>query len=168
VHNLILGRTGSGKSTLARELIRIMKQKFGMLSIVFDPFMDPKWKEVGAEYVTNSQEEFLKRAKAWRKFHLVIDEASTTIGTHNPEMMWCATMGRHFGHLCTFITQRASTLNRTVREQCSRYFIFKCGRKDAKTLAEDYGPEVAEAWRLAMGEFLDIPNFGEVTKRRIF
>lgn len=164
-HVLIVGQTESGKTTLAKRLCREYQQH-GIKTAVLDILNDPEWH---ADYQTADQEEFLATVKQSRSLAVFVDEGGETIGRYESELKWLATRGRHFGHNCHFISQRASDISKTVRDQCSRLFCFQVSLTDAKTLSDDWArEELRQANTLAQGEFFDCPRFGPVRRLSLF
>lgn len=163
-HVLIVGITESGKTTLAKRLCAKYKAR-GVKTIVLDPLGDPGWH---ADLQTPSPEDFLSVVKASRSCAVFVDESGEMIGRYNDEMFWLATRGRHYGHNCHFITQRAAQLNPTVRNQCTQAFIFCVSLSDAKTLADEYNKqEIRQANTLAQFECFHVTRFSPVKRLKI-
>ncbi|HHJ14268.1 MAG TPA: AAA family ATPase [Gammaproteobacteria bacterium] len=164
-HVLIAGITESGKSTLARELAaEYRRADIGVL--VLDPLADPRWE---ADYQTTDPDAFLQTAKQSWECALFLDESGETVGRYKEEMFWCATQARHRAHRSHFITQRPVQLAKTVRDQCTRLFLFAVSTSDAKVLADEWAkPALLEAATLGPGEFFDVRRFGEPRRRRVF
>ncbi len=164
MHTLIVGITESGKTTLAKKLSKkFVSEGFNVivLTSVFD-----EW-PVGV-IVYDDQEKFLKAFWASKRCVVFIDEGGETIGRFNKSMEQTATKGRHYGHTCFFMGQRATLINATVRGQCSQLFCFSQGSKDAELLAEEWNqPELKEAPLLRRGECFVVRRFGENGKRYI-
>lgn len=97
-----------------------------------------------------------------RSCALFVDESGAAIGRYAGEMMQVATQSRHFGHKAHFITQRASQLDRTVRDQCSELYVFRVGEYDAKMLSEEYGFKILkDAVKLPQGCCFKVTRFSE-------
>lgn len=101
---------------------------------------------------------------------LFIDESGQTIGRYAPEMEWLATQSRKWGHKAHFITQRASQISPTLRNQCTNLFLFKQSPTDSKILACDFvADELKNAHKLKQGEYLvKIGVDGEIKRCRLF
>lgn len=136
-HTLILGMTMSGKSTLAKYYSQEFKSR-GVGVLVLDTMSDPGW---CADYVTRDKSQFIKTAKINKKCALFIDEGGQEIGRYAKESAWLATQSRHWGHKSFFISQRASQIDKTVRDQCSSLFCFRVSKKDAEILAEEFAQD---------------------------
>ena len=164
MHTLIIGMTESGKTTLGKKMVAHYRAR-GVASAVLDPLSDPGWQ---ADYVTKNRQEFLTTVKQSRSLAVFVDEAGESVGQYEYEMHWLATRGRHYGHACHFLAQRAQQIAKTVRDQCSVAYIFACSRSDAKMLADEYNDEVlAQCNRLKKGEFFRVGRFDEAKKYRI-
>ncbi len=160
-HSLILGTTGSGKSTLAKKLCAKLKEK-GVGTIVLDPMSDPEWH---CDFRTKNEKEFLQVVKNSQQCCLFIDESGQTIGRYNEQMIWLATQARHWGHQSFFITQRGQQLNKTVRDQCDRLYIFRVSKNDAVILAEEFcQDELLEASKLDRFVFIKTGRFATPEK----
>jgi len=157
VHKLITGTTLSGKSTLAKRLAGLYMEQ-GRKVLVLDELMDTQWP---CSLLTDSPEEF--KAIFWnsRSLAVFIDEAGESVGRYDKSMSMTATRGRHWGHICHYITQRASMVARNVRGQCSEVYAFCCEPKDAETLSAEFvQPELLKAPNLAQGEYIHAVRFG--------
>lgn len=160
-HVLILGITRTGKTTLAFELARRYKAR-GTPILVLDP---DKRKDWNADYLTDNPEEFLTVCKSNKSCAIFVDESGQMIGRYAPQMEWLATQSRKWGHKAHFITQRASQISPTLRNQCTSIFLFKQSPSDAKIVACDFVcEELKNAPSLLTGEYiaktcLDKPAF---------
>lgn len=166
-HVLIIGMTESGKTTLATGFSRSYQAK-GIKTIILDPMCDQRW---GADYQTTDKDEFLAVVQhpETRSCALFIDESGEQIGQYEREMFWLATRGRHYGHNSHFITQRATQLSPTVRDQCSYLFLFNCSIDDSTQLAKEFNrPELKAANTLAKGEYFQCPRWGQIVRSRVF
>lgn len=164
-HVLILGMTESGKSTLAKQLCgEAKKRQLGTL--VLDPLNDPDWQ---ADYQTRDPAEFLRVVKNSESCAVFVDESGQSVGRFDTEMFWLATQGRHFGHMCHFISQRGQQIAKTVRDQCGRLYLFNCSLSDAKMLADEWNKEeLRQAHTLEKGEFFIVQRFGAVKRAKLF
>ena len=130
MHCLIIGTTGSGKTTLAKHLCG----RFSNGSMVYDP-IETSWP---SDNVHASVEPFLSDFFASRSRHCFLDESLEIAGFHDRGVISTATRGRHYGHRCYYISQRVVGLSHTIRQQCSRLFLFAIPARDAAHLAEDF------------------------------
>lgn len=135
--------------------------------IKLDPLNDPNFP---SDYATDDPHDFLDVAKKSRSCALFIDEAGEYLDRGGlKEMEWCGTRARHWGHSSHFIAQRATQVNRLVRDQCSVLFVFKVSYKDAKLLAEEFAcKELEDACNLKKGEYYYITRYQPIEKRRLF
>jgi hypothetical protein len=171
-----LGTTESGKTTCGKRLAHRWLD-CGTNVIVLDPLNDPGWKPAG--YVeredspqiiqTSSPAEFLEIFWASRRCAAFIDEAGQTVGRYEMVMQETATRGRHWGHSVHFLTQRGTQIALTVRDQCTRMFLFRTGPKDSKIHAEEWGqPQLLNAVHLAKGNYYYVTRFGELKRGSLF
>lgn len=159
-HVLILGMTESGKTTLARNLAHVYKRS-GRGVLVLDPLCDPRW---NADYATDDQDRFLEVFWQSKRCYAFLDEGGESVGRYNESMQKCATRGRHWGHSCHFIAQRAMQLAPIVRDQCTHLFLFCSSLRDGKVLAEEWNrPELERCTELKQGEYIHAVKFGDIT-----
>lgn len=164
-HVLILGTSESGKTTLAKMLARQYKRA-GMGVLVLDPLMDPQWQ---ADFMTADEELFLQRFWASRNCFAFMDEGGDSVGRFNTAMQKTATRGRHWGHSCHYITQRATQLAPIVRDQCRHLFAFALSRKDGETLAADFlCDDLLQVHALGQGDYIHVERFGGVSRGNVF
>ena len=165
MHTLILGMTESGKTTTAKVLIKKFKNQ-GVKSLVLDPLKDPGF---NADYQTDNPDEFLRVVFSSRSCHVYVDESGDAIGHYNPTMQKLATKGRHYGHSCFFITQKATQIPPIIRDQCSQVFLFGSGLQSCKAIAEEFNSkEFLRCTELRQGEFIHKTRFGKASKGNIF
>jgi len=156
--------TESGKTTLAKRLAQTYKAK-GIGVIVLDPLFD-NW---ACDKQINDGNEFLRVYWDSRNCMVFIDESADTVGRYEKAMIQTATRGRHWGHSNHYITQRATSVALTVRDQCSHLFLFASGFEDCKTHAREWNqPELLEAAKFEKGEYFHCTRFGKVSRNRLF
>lgn len=157
--------TESGKTTLAKQLAQSHhSNKIGV--VVLDPMSDPEWQ---ADYKSADPDEFLRVVWDSERCHIFVDEAGDAIGRYDATMQQLATKGRHWGHSCYFITQRASQIAFTIRAQCRHAFVFTSAKEDCKTLAAEFNkPELLTANELPQGHFLHAQRYGPVQRGQLW
>lgn len=165
MHKLIVGTTLSGKTTIAR-LLASAYSDAGRLVIVLDELLDPAWVTEGkAVFLTDNPEDFKEVFWTNRNLAVFIDEAGESVGRYDKSMSMTATRGRHWGHICHYISQRPSMLARNVRGQCSEVYAFACSKADAEMLAEEFlQPALLKCPDLARGEYIHAMRFGKTNK----
>jgi hypothetical protein len=183
-HILILGTTESGKTTCGKRLAERWLDN-GVDVIVLDPLNDPGWIPQGYTlqsdgfyretedgpgiFQTSDVDEFLSAFWASRSCAVFIDEAGDAVGRYDVVMQKTATRGRHWGHSVHFLTQRGSQIAVTVRDQCTRMFLFRTGPRDAKTHAEEWAqPELLNAPYMPKGCYYYVTRFGELKRGSLF
>lgn len=165
-HMLICGMTESGKSTLACQLSWSYKDA-GVAVIVLDPMLDKRW---SADILTADRDYFLQVVTnpATKGCAIFVDESAEMIGHYNNEMFFLATRGRHAGHSCHFISQRAKQLAPTVRDQCSFLALFNCSLPDAIELSNNFNRiELREANTLKKGEYFFCGRFSPLERKNV-
>ena len=151
----------SGKTTLARKLAALYTAA-GRPVIVLDEMMDAGWKtESGAVLVTDDTETFLQAFWDSRSCAAFIDEAGESVGRYDAAMANTATRGRHHGHICHYIVQRPTLINKTVVTQCTEAYIFVSEPDDLDALAKRYlCPEIRDAGAYMQGQYMHVTRFG--------
>lgn len=174
-HVLILGTTESGKTTCGKRLAH--KWAASQVNVlVLDPLNDPGWipdtqndESLYKVFQTSDPEQFLAVFWESRRCAVFIDEAGEAVGKYNVVMQETATRGRHWGHSVHFLTQRGTQVALTVRDQCTRLFLFRSGPKDCKTHAEEWGQEeLLNAVHLPKGCYYYVTRFGEIKRGSLF
>lgn len=153
--------TLSGKTTLARSLCSYAKKQ-GVGVIVLDPIRDPAWQ---ADFITDNEYEFLRVFWASRSCLALMDEGGESVGRYNLAMQKTATRGRHAGHTCVYVAQKATQLAPIVRDQCTNLFLFTSSARDGKVLAEEWNkPELALCHTYEQYEYAHAMKFGTVKR----
>jgi GTPase SAR1 family protein len=166
MHNIVVGQTESGKSTLVKRLIKAIKAETGMQSVVLDPLHDPTF---DADWQTSNAQNFLKCVFDSKNLVVVVDEAGETIGHYEKEMFKLATRGRHCGHICFFIAQRAKLIHPTVRNNCGAAYIFNQSFDDCKMLSNDFNDaKIIEAANFVEGEYFYKRRMRDIKKFKLF
>lgn len=167
-HCLILGMTQSGKTTLAKKLAHGYRAR-GISVIVLDPLGDPEWpNDEEGTFQTRNRADFLRTVKASRQCAVFVDEAGESVGQYDDEMHWLATRGRHYGHQCHFLSQRGQQIAKTVRDQCSKMYLFCCSKTDGKILADEWNQEeLRNVNVLGRGEFFVVSRFDPMRKGKV-
>lgn len=151
---------------------KAIRRKFGRNIIVLDPLLDPRWRDSPSDqqtFITSNPEEFLRVVWSNENCIVVVDEAGEMIGKYSDVMNRLATRGRHFGHKCFFITQRAKQISTTIRSQCSEVAIFKQSLDDTKDLANEFvEPMINTAHSLEKGEFIYVRDGQKTLKLNVF
>lgn len=164
-HSLILGQTESGKTTLAKQFAAQFHAQ-GKGVAILDPMNDPGWT---CDFRTADPDLFMQFFRDNTSCYLIVDESGKAMGKYDTEMEQLATVGRHFGHSCLFLSQRGAQINTTVRAQCSHLFLFNSCALDCKVLANDFNaPEIMQAVSLPRGAFFHKARFGPLERGKVF
>lgn len=162
-HVLILGVTLSGKTYLAKKLAREFQRRKKTVAVL-DPLKN-KW---AADFQTDDRDEFLIYCKTRPGLMVFVDESGDAFEHQKDELTWLAYRGRHFGHSCFFIAQRATQIPKIVRDQCSTLYLFASSVSDSDTHAEEWlCDQLIDAPRLRQGEFFLKARFAEPQRGRI-
>lgn len=157
VHNIIVGASYSGKSNLAKRFAHNANLA-GQNVIVFDPLRSNGWPERAEKYST--AEAFLNAIETAQSSHVFIDEAKVLWNHDTKRADAVLYQKRHQGLLVYVIGQRAEgMIPPNARNQCSKIFAFRQSRKDAETLAAEYGEQLLGITKLPKNEFIFSDGF---------
>lgn len=160
-HVAIYGMTLSGKTSLAKRLAEEYRAN-GVKVGVLDPMGDPAW---SADFRTADPDEFLRMFWQSRQCAWFIDEAGDMVGRFDAVMQQTATKGRHWGHRVHYLSQRGAQLSRTVRDQCSKLFLFTTALDDCKIHANEWNkPELKTAHTLPQGHYFVTDRFSPLQR----
>lgn len=137
MHNLIVGASYSGKSNLAKRFAENAKLS-GANVVVYDPLLSSGWPDGAKKFSTPGA--FLDHIDTAESAHVFIDEAKTLWNHDVKRSDAVLYQKRHQGLLVYVIGQRAEgMIPPNARNQCSKVFAFRQSKKDAETLAHEYG-----------------------------
>ncbi|MDH4379167.1 MAG: hypothetical protein QE263_04605 [Vampirovibrionales bacterium] len=164
-HSLVAGRSGFGKTTLVKGLAQRFSDG-GTPVLVLTTFPQDSWP---ADYITDNPEEFIEKVFFHTGCFVVVDEGGEFAGQYNKTMSKLATRGRHNGHICVFIAQRATMINVNIRANCNNLFIFKSCVDDCKILANDFAvSDLTGASNLEPGKCIAVIGSQEPQLMRVF
>lgn len=136
-----MGMTESGKSCFGKILCRALHEQ-GKPVAVLDPLLDPDWT---ADIITDDIEDYSRYLEQHRSVYGFVDECGTWFNEGNDTTnAWLATRSRHYGHSMVFIAQRAIQIPKTMRDQCSRLYLFTSSKSDGKIHSEEWNKEALE------------------------
>jgi hypothetical protein len=163
-HTLIIGMSESGKTSLAKQIAANMRAR-NIRTMALDPLRDPAWP---VDFITADQHEFLRTFWASKKCAAFMDEGGQSVGRYNLAMQETVTKGRHWGHACYLIAQKATQLAPVVRDMCSTLFVFSVAPSSAKMLAEDFNNDlILQASTLKQFEFICVHKFGRAYRGKV-
>jgi len=165
MHSLIIGQTESGKSCFSKILANQYKAA-GKKVAVLDPICDPDWR---ADFRTDSVELLKQYLNQNRSVYVFIDESGEVFNEGNDtSYSWLATRSRHYGHSVHFLAQRAIQIPKTMRDQCSRLFLFTSSKSDGKIHSEEWNKdELINCNTLPKLHFYMTDRFSEVKTLKI-
>ena len=86
--------------------------------------------------------------------HVFVDEAGEVFNLSKRENFWLLTRGRHFGFNVYPICQRPKMIAPTIRNQCSRAYVFRLAQEDMEEIGRDFGFSELKKISLDKGDFL--------------
>lgn len=158
MHSLIIGMTESGKTTLAKIIANQLSSQ-GKSVAVLDPVYDSAWPEKA--FKADNPADFSQYLREHRSVYAFVDESGSVFNEGNDNSyQWFATTSRHYGHSAVFIAQRAIQVPKTMRDQCSRLFLFTSSRSDGKIHADEWNkPSLEECNALPQFHFYKVDRY---------
>jgi hypothetical protein len=139
-HVAIIGVTTSGKTHLARSLAQSMR-KGGVPTLVLHRPREP-WNSNEATWQTSDAELFLSKFWSVKSHACFMELADGAVDKYDLRFHKCFTEGRHEGHRCFYLTQRAATVHPAIRENCASLYLFACGsRAGAKLWSDEFNDD---------------------------
>ena len=146
-HRAIIGQTGSGKTFAAQQTARAYRAA-GIGSLVLHKPREP-WPAECVSWQTADPARFLRMFWASRQCAAFMELADADVDKFDERFHRCFTQGRHEGHRCFYISQRAGQVHPNIRENCESLCLFSVGMKAAKLWAEEFNdPELLGAVQL--------------------
>lgn len=154
--------TECGKTELAKQIAAARRAE-GRGIIVLDPQRDV-W-ESDQQFSLDERDAFLDCVWRNRDCDVFVDEAGIAVGQFDKVMTRLATEGRHWGHNCYFLVQRAAQISPSVRGMCRKLFAFNQQLEDCDALRQSWGQaELMECVNLAQFEYLYTQRFKDGTR----
>jgi len=162
-HWIYIGPTMCGKTTLARWHARALCAA-GHRIIVYDPVgthtsgsaeeasPEEEWagpSPKGGVVFYDDPVKFTEAMDEAENAFVFIDESADIHGHTQVENHWMLRRGRHAGLYFRLIVQRTKMVPPNVRTQCTRVFLFRTAKSDAREILSDFGHEtdiLPESW----------------------
>lgn len=135
-HRAIIGQTGSGKTHAAKSIARAMLAG-GIKTLVLHKPREP-WPADCVTWQTYDPEKFLRMFWASKSCGCFMELADADVSKFDERFHLCFTQGRHEGHRCFYLSQRAAQVHPNIRENCESLCLFSVGMKAAKLWAEEF------------------------------
>lgn len=135
-HGAIIGMTTSGKTTLGKEMARGFRSR-GIATLVLHKPREP-WPDNSVSWQTCDPETFLAKFWASRGCAVFMELADGAVSKWDERFQKCFTEGRHEGHRCFYLSQRAATVHPAIRENCESLYLFTVTRAAAKLWADEF------------------------------
>jgi hypothetical protein len=136
-HRAIIGQTGSGK-THAGKVTALSMRRAGIGTLVLHEPREP-WPAQCASWQTDDPATFLRMF--WAACGCFMELADADVSKWDNRFHLCFTQGRHEGHRCFYMSQRAAQVHPNIRENCESLCLFSVGMKAAKLWAEEFNDE---------------------------
>lgn len=135
-HRAIIGQTGSGKTFAAQQTAREFRRR-GVGVIVLHKPREP-WPSDCVAWQTDEPDTYLRMFWASRGCACFMELADADVERTDDRFHRCFSQGRHEGHRCYYLSQRAAMVHPNIRENCESLCLFSVGMKGAKLWAEEF------------------------------
>lgn len=143
-HRAIIGQTGSGKTHCAQQTAWEFRQRGVGVLVLHKP--RELWPAGAVSWQTEDRDAFLRMFWAARQCACFMELADADVERSDDRFHKCFTQGRHEGHRCHYLSQRAAQVHPNIRENCESLCLFSVGMKGAKLWAEEFNdPELIGA-----------------------
>lgn len=149
-HGAIIGMTTSGKTTLAMQFARDFR-KLDIPTLVLHKPREA-WSEECASWQTSDPEKFLAKFASCQGHACFMELADGSVDKYDSRFHKCFTEGRHDGHRCYYLSQRAATVHPAIRENCIQLCLFTVTSSAAKIWAEEFND-------LGLMQAVDLPPY---------
>ncbi len=135
-HRAVIGQTGSGKTFAAQQMARDFRRR-GVGVLGLHKPREP-WPADCVSWQTADADEYLRMFWAARGCACFMELADADVEKSDDRFHRCFTQGRHEGHRCFYLSQRAAQVHPNIRENCESLCLFSVGMKGAKLWAEEF------------------------------
>lgn len=157
MHGTIAGMTMSGKTFLAQRLAAKFKRSRIQTLILRRP--GEAWPADAVSWSTEDPDAFLAMFGRARGCACFLELADADVGHTDKRFHACFSKGRHLGHRCYFLSQRAAQVHPTIRENCTELYLFTSGAKGAAIWAEEFADDaILKAATLPRFSFIHKPT----------
>jgi len=152
-HSAIIGTTTSGKTFLAQKLAEGFIAH-GVKTLVLHKPRE-SWPKKSVFWQTDNPEEFLARFWKEQRCACFMELADSFVDKFDERFHLCFTQGRHEGHRCFYLSQRAASVHPAIRDNCVSLYLFTVTAKAAALWSEEFCDEsLMRAVRLPQYHFL--------------
>lgn len=156
-HGAIIGLTTSGKTTLGIQGAQSFVRN-GVPTLVLHKHREP-WPDDAATWQTEDPDEFLWKFARVQSHACFMELADGLVDKYDERFHVCFTQGRHDGHRCYYLSQRAATVHPAIRENCESLALFTVDWDAASQWAKTFvDKKLLEAPNLPLYTFLYKPN----------
>lgn len=136
-HGAFIGQTTAGKTYAAQQLGAQFRAA-GVGVLVLHKRLEP-W--ACASWQTEDPDRFIAQVKRSRGCAVFMELADAHVGKYDVEFHRLFSEGRHLGHRCFYLSQRAASVHPAIRENCEMLWLFTVTAKGAALWAEDFCDE---------------------------
>lgn len=164
---VIVGGSKCGKTTLARVLVVMMWLRYGLRSIVFDPFyFKHNWGRTA--WVTGDLARFKAAVTGTRNCAVFWDESTTTLRKTAMDDVAFFTQIRHLHKACFTIGHDFTCISPTMRGNLSEAYVFRQSGKRALDWVDLFADEeMAKTATLQKREFIHKVAFEPIVRRSL-
>lgn len=138
-HRAIIGQTGSGKTFAAQQFARVMREH-GLGILALHKPLEP-WPAPCISWQTEDPEKFLWKFDRARGCGCFMELADAFVDKWDLRFHRCFASGRHLGHRCFYISQRAALVHPNIRDNCESLCLFAVPQNAARLWAMEFNDE---------------------------
>jgi hypothetical protein len=139
-HGAIIGQTTSGKTFAAQQMARDFHSRRVGVLVLHKP--REIWPAECASWQTENPDEFLRMFWASRGCACFMELADAEVEKSDDRFHKPFTQGRHEGHRCYYLSQRAAQVHPNIRDNCESVCLFSVNMKGAKLWADEFNDPV--------------------------
>lgn len=139
-HRAIIGQTGSGKTFAAQSTaLDFRRRSIPVGTLILHKPLEP-WPSDDPRifWQTDDPERFLWKFDRSRQCACFMELADALVDKWDERFWRCFTQGRHLGHRCFYVSQRAAFVHPNIRDNCESLCLFAVPQNAAKLWAMEF------------------------------
>ncbi|MDD2764170.1 MAG: hypothetical protein PHE83_09385 [Opitutaceae bacterium] len=138
-HGMFIGATGSGKTFAAQQSAKSFRHQspHPIKTLILHKPLEI-WPGSSATWQTEDPEKYLWKWERSRGCACFMELADALVDKWDERFWRCFTQGRHYGHRCYYISQRAAFVHPAIRDNCASLHLFAVPQNAAKMWAVEF------------------------------